>query len=262
MINEMKLLTFVKAVEDKYYDGFIDDGEICMQTQKWFRNYESKDINIGDSSEGAKIVCGKGFLLFPEPIESFKTEELFLQSILDHMHNNENDESLIESSDFKLFDSSESINIFCLYSIYSSDFNQKKERSLVDDRFIKEFSNHRFLFITHPKEFLVRIENALLALGKKVETGQVKYYPQKDGFIFNLTPFHKPDKYSFQKEFRVAFKNEIDDKLILTIGSIRDICIEIDLDKKYLLTTINGFPVFKPVEKKQGITVSKKRYKL
>jgi hypothetical protein len=241
MRDDVKILTFIKAVEKQFYDKFINDGEICMQTQNWFRKHESTDANIGDSYEGAKIVCGRGYLFFPEPVETFNNESLFLHSIIDQMHNNnENKELLVESTDFKLFDESEKVNIFCLYSVLSSDFKQNKASCLANEKFIKEFSNHRFLFFTHPKEFLLRIENALFALGKKMNAGLVKYYSQEDNFIFDLTAFNKLERYSYQKEFRLAIENELDDIVILKIGSIRDICIEIDLNEKFELTSNKG----------------------
>ena len=74
--NELSIFAFIKAVDKQYCDNFINYGEICLQTTKWFRGYEKQDQNIGDSHEGSSLSCAKGFTVqFGPPISSSSSKE-------------------------------------------------------------------------------------------------------------------------------------------------------------------------------------------
>lgn len=56
-MSEIKIEAFIKAVDSQFYDNFIDKGQICLNTVKWFRDFENEDQNVGDSFEGVAMAC-------------------------------------------------------------------------------------------------------------------------------------------------------------------------------------------------------------
>jgi len=235
MKTNNKIVTFIKAIDKQYYDAFINEGQLCMNTVQWFRDYEKEDSNIGDEFEGSRIACGKNFTVsIADPIDSCKTRKE-----LDQKLNSANWKTLGKGINLKQFNSNENGNIFSMYTV-SVDNNESLNEYLVSRRFAKEFDNHRFVIFLEPIKFVSKIESAFSAQGKKLTYGIVKYYPLNEEIIFNLTNFHKPDKYEYQNEFRLMVDDGDATQQILRIGNIEDLCMEIDVNKRYSIKVIDA----------------------
>lgn len=230
------ILTFIKAVDKHFFSSFINDGQVCMNTIKWFRNYEKQDSNIGDKFEGVEMACGKGFTLkVAKPIKSYSSEKE-LKSKMESA----NWKELGKGVDLRFFHDDNNANIFSLYVINSNILDDQSGNYLVPQKFIDEFSNHRFVIFLQPDEFISRMNNAISKLGKSIKIGIVHYYKLDEKLIRNLSYFHKPDIYSYQNEFRILFKNENAVQQIFNIGSLNDICLEIDINRKYKIELIDN----------------------
>lgn len=225
--KDIKILAFIKAVDKEFYDSFINNGQVCMNTAKWFRDYEKTDTNIGDAGEGAIATCGTDFTIsVADPIENF-TSEKDLKEKMDKA----NWSKKFSGKNFRIFDGNDA-NILSLYAITYSESNGKLSGDFVPKKFIDEFSNHRFILILNPRELISRMENAITDAGKSMKFNMVKYYSLDNVLKRGLSFFDKQDIYKYQKEFRIIFENLNPEREILNIGSLCDICVEIDLCKQ------------------------------
>lgn len=225
------ILPFIKAVDKNYFSSFINDGQICMNTIQWFRDYEKQDQNIGDKSEGIEMACGKGFIIkIADPIKPYSSDEEMESA---------NWIELGEGSNLRYFDKDKNANIFSLFAINSEILNDQSGNYIAPQRFIDEFSNHRFVIFLQPEEFISRMNNAISKLGKSMKRGLVHYYKLDEMPNENLTLFNKPDRYSYQNEFRILFEDNDAVQQIFSIGSLNDLCLEIDIERKYKFELIN-----------------------
>jgi len=234
-MTKIKIYAFIKAVDKQFFDSFISEGQICMNTIKWFREYEKFDKNIGDGSEGAIATCGNDFTIsLADPIEDFSSPEELNEKI-----DKANWSKKFSAENLRMFNGDDA-NIFSLYAITYSDYTQKLNGDLVPKKFINEFSNHRFVLIYNPRMFISRMEDAINKIGKSVKLEMVEYYKHDNILKKNLSFFHKQDIYSYQNEFRFILEDKKPEMKILNIGSLNDICAEIDLNKQPYPLEIEG----------------------
>lgn len=227
---ENSIIAFIKAVELKYFDNFINKGEICMETDEFFRDYEVQDPNKGDGYENAKAACGNGMTISgTDQLDSNLTEK----EIIDKIHSVEWQHEFNNCTNFGLFDSNSKCNIFCLYAVVIDRNNRIDNVHLVPTKFINEFTNHRFVFIYNAPEFIFRLNKAITNHGK-TRWGMVEYYPLNNKLKSDLDIFNKQDKYAYQNEFRVIFEDKNAKQAILNLGSLNDICFEVDFKKNRL----------------------------
>lgn len=138
--------------------------------------------------------------------------------------------------------------LFCMYALTYLPEQRCFEKP--DDR-LQEFGDTA-LIITNPNEFLQRVLNGLLKKygdNTNFKLDEVKYYPAN--YYGYLDEFCKADSYAWQNEIRMRvylldenntkldedsnntmkalLKNK--ENIIVPIGSIRDICIEIPVEK-------------------------------
>ncbi|MFD3002635.1 hypothetical protein ACFS7Z_19850 [Pontibacter toksunensis] len=225
MEKEFAIYAFIKAVKKQYFDSFINDGQICMNTAKWFREYEETDDNVGDAGEGAIASWGSGFTVsVGDPIEEYTLEERIKET-----RDESNRVDFGPSSNFMLFNG-EDANILSLYAITTLNSNVKEHKHFVPEKFIDEFSDHRFVLIFNPCEFVDRIRKRLNILNKSLEEKMVKYYPVDDKMRGNLDFFCKQKRYSYQNEYRLKFNDENPKMQIIDVGALNDVCFEIDLN--------------------------------
>lgn len=230
------IVTFIKAINKQFFSRFINDGQVCMNTLKWFRDYEKLDSNIGDKFEGAEMVCGKGFTLrIANPIKSYS-----LEKELNSKMESANWTEIGKGDDFRYFHDDDNANLFSLYAIKSDALDCQSGNYLVPQKFIDEFSNHRFVIFLQPDAFISRMNNAISKLGKSMKCDIVHYYKLDENLVKDLSYFHKPDIYSYQNEFRLIFKDEKAVQQIFSIGSLNESCIEIDINIKYSLELIDN----------------------
>jgi hypothetical protein len=235
--KESKIYAFIKAVDNQYFESFITKGEICMNTAKWFRDYEKDDNNIGDSGEGAIITCGTDFTIkFADPILNYTSEDDLKEQL-----KNRNWSDPFNGVSMKMFDGRDA-NIFSLYAItYNAEGNKYTHK--VPEKFLKEFSHHKFILILYPRTFTYRIGEKLTEMGKKPYGCMVKYYPFDNIMRKNLSFFDKQDKYSYQNEYRIIYEENNPSKQVFAIGSIKDISLEIDLYNHSYRGNFNGLDI-------------------
>jgi hypothetical protein len=224
--QEALIYAFIKAVDKRYYDSFINDGEICLNTTKWFRDYEKQDDNIGDASEGAIASCAKDFTVrFADPIKSYSSKE-----DLEEQFRNRDWSDPFTGVSLNMFNGKDA-NILSLYAITFIKKDKKEYTHHVSRKFVDEFSNHKFVLILNPKLFITRVAKALNELGISPLGRIVNYYPHDSILRKDLTEFDKREKYSYQKEYRLLYHNNNPEMQIIKVGSLTDIIFEIDLYK-------------------------------
>ena len=232
---EKKIITFIKAINKDFFDRFIDYGEICLNTVKWFREYEKIDSNIGDGFEGVSFACGHSFeIKIGNPITNYNSEEELNQKL-----SNLEWIDLGKGNNLKAIDESINANIFSLYTVFSKN-DRKYEGPLVPQKFIDEFSNHRFVIFLNPVDFISKVENVFKEYKREIKRGLVKYYELNEELVEDLYFFNKPNKYSYQKEFRIVVEDSNAEMKIIRIGSLKEICYEIDVKKDYIIELNNN----------------------
>jgi hypothetical protein len=214
-MNKIRLITFIKAIDIKYFDQFLKEGEICLNTLKWFREYESKDSNIGDKFEGSFLACGKDFKVSMADDGTENWKEVGIGENLTGSLN-END-----------------ANLFCLFTIFQDNILPYSGELNIPQKFVEEFSHHRFVIFTEKNKFVKKMNQAIVNIGKSMKKGVVEYYKLDDKLKLNLTNFNKPDRFSYQQEYRILYEDPNAKMQILNLGSLEDICMEIDPNQKY-----------------------------
>lgn len=228
-----KIISFVKAVDVEFLDGFINDGIVCMNPLKFFRDYEENfnDSNIGDKFEGAEIVCGNGFkVLFGDLIRT----------------NNEDMEQIMKNAiefkncvDFRLTYEDDNVNILSLFAVTSDHIDRDTGQLIIPQRFKDEFRNHRFVLFLSPDSFIEKLKVEIEKEGFILSGGLVNYYELNELMIENLTYFDKPNSLSYQNEFRLMFKNIDNQQRLFTLGPFNDLCFEFDINKNLYIRMID-----------------------
>ncbi len=194
--NVFFLLKFGRQqdIENLFYKG-----EIFMNTIKWFKDFEKKDV--GDKYEGAlkikNLKRGKLTLELPSGPITLDAKNVQMSNNLEgHIG-----------------------NIYSIYAI-SDELVKRKWQHRIDNR-MENFGTH-CLFIKNPKLFLSKLKYKLTDLGHEYSSGLVTY---KNYSINNheLTPFNKSHILGYQKEHRtIAWTNKTE-ALKFEIGSLEDI---------------------------------------
>lgn len=196
---------FIKAVDEQFFDAFLN-GEICMNSLKWFQKHESENAAIGDKYDGASFAISDNASFYLSP--SGNREDLKL--ITD------------KARDVLLYNDNKHWNILSLYAIYEV----VNGIHYIPKKFISEFNHRRFCLITAPNCFISRLENEIKKQGFSPKHRLVTYYePDKSGKFLN--PFVKRNIYSYQNEARVSFQNSRNEQKIFNIGSLQYIAKEI-----------------------------------
>ncbi|MGD9556146.1 MAG: hypothetical protein AB7V25_03930 [Mangrovibacterium sp.] len=179
-----------------------------MNSTDFFRKYELSDQNVGDSFEGASYVLEEN-------------------AALSYSFDNENFTKITDQGfDFRLFDEKQETNIYCLYCITDQDWEIRNGSyyHTIPLKFIKEFADHDFFLIPSPGYFLERIQKNW----PDILYEPVKYYPKSKEWE-SKTLFEKREKYSYQKEFRIAVLGKFNGPISLYLGDLSDIAEKIDL---------------------------------
>lgn len=210
---------FIKAVDKEFFDTFLNEGEICMNTLKTFQKFESKNKAISDKYEGAIFAIGKGSTISIAPIGKYDQFETLATNVEDVLFFNEEYNG----------------NILSLYSI-TDDHNIH----VIPKEFIKGFDNHRFCLITAPGLFLEKLHKEIEKRGF-TQTTKVAYYFVPDNNLKKLDPFQKRDKYAYQRETRVYFSDINAELQLFKIGSIREFAFEIfPMEYMYKISNKDG----------------------
>lgn len=128
------------------------------------------------------------------------------------------------------------LKCLCFYApvIKLADLDTVKEQLTISKKMEEDFGSLLALF-HNPQEFLNRVKDAVIANKYGYKSRRVSYFSPMDNFQANddSMGFDKLDKFSFQKEFRILIETQEHEPtpLRLRIGSIRDICVPMTVDK-------------------------------
>lgn len=193
MIATITLL--VKIGKEEHIRDLYENGTVYLNPLSYFRQLEDQQLR-GDIDEGT---ITKRDLKNPTVKFSFIDREL-------------------KAANFKVREFISTGNLYSLYAISSIGFPNPEEFEF--DKRNLEFGTHCIL-IQHPGIFISRVEAELKRLGYSFKHGFVQYY-QNQMALDNLTPFHKPESFDYQKEFRFFIKNTLDEPIVFQIGSLKD----------------------------------------
>ena len=109
-------------------------------------------------------------------------------------------------------------NVFCLYCLKTPDildFDNFK----IDSR-VKEFGSH-FVMITDLQRFLGEIKKQLDEQGIDFQNKVVQYYDRnkQNG---ELSLFHKPEEFEYQKEYRIVLFRRGNKPFKIKVGSLKE----------------------------------------
>ena len=205
--TDFNIEAFLKIGDEKYMSKLLEDGEVYMNTVKYFREHEQNG-NRGDKYEGTSLIE--------------KDAKLEISIGNDRIASSNN-------SEIKLRYGKDNGNIFCLTSVFEQDLerNVKVNLNLSDE--LLDFGN-RAILIYNPKKFINRVVNELKNLKVKYKILHVKYLDIND-YSGTYSIFRKPAKYSFQKETRIFLQNDDEKTIILKIGNLKDIALMIEANK-------------------------------
>lgn len=188
------ILLFLKIGSLKNITDLYENGTVYMNTLNYFKKVEDGNLR-GDRNEGAiNLVNAKDGTF---RIKGTDREFKFISA--------------------RYGDFLKTGNLYSLYCVSSYGFPDPRSFSL-DERNI-DFGSH-CLMIKEPGTFIERLESELTRLGYKFTHGFVKYYEEKIQ-LANLTPFHKPNSFEHQKEFRFFVDNPQSKPLKISIGSMK-----------------------------------------
>ena len=201
MREKKKIVAFIKAVKKEFFDGFINEGIICMNSFQTFRNGESNHSAIDDIFEGAVLASENNFKL-----SFLRNGEI------------ENANYIFENAfNLRIIDENENGNILSLYAICVDEVIEGPLE------FFHRFNDYRFCLIKNPKLFLDLLNAEIERTGYKAESCFVKYTIPNGRW----SPFYKPEMFSYQNEYRVHFKNSSIEKKLFRIGSLKEFAYEI-----------------------------------
>lgn len=151
--------------------------------------------------------------------------------------------------------------VFCVHAIYLDGFDNKDGEILLNAEDVPRFEKQldvddkcskfgNFAVIVSAAQFVERLRNEVLRASKKCAFGLVKYYnPSTFNGVFSLKeiPFHKHDKFAYQREFRFCFPTDDsgNDALILDIGDISSFSCKVEAGKinNHLRIIYRGDPI-------------------
>lgn len=202
MAKTKNVEAFIKAIDNQYFDAFMNEGEVCMNTLQWFRNHECENPEVGDKYEGAIFAAENDATVSIAPIGQPELFEVVTN----------------KAKDACIYNSRENGNILSLYTILGDiDIHH------IPIKFIDEFNKHRFCLITAPGLFLEKLYAEIGKSGHIADTLLVKYLTPNGAWC----PFYKREKYTYQNETRVFLKDPDAKTQIFKIGSIKDFAFEI-----------------------------------
>jgi len=215
---EKTVLRILKIGHLEHMKSFFENGEMCFNTvecfNRWDRNKERFDITEGaddiNQIDWLQIETDNGntFEFSKTDKNSIKLKSSFLLSYSDENKG----------------------NIFSCVGIIRENLNDFRK---LNPKFL-QFGD-TLVFITNPCAFFDRVTKKLNKEGYEYEIGYVTYF-NADKVNRKLNVFSKPNHLQYQSEIRIWVKTKLKDKLIIKIGSIKDIskifCIKSSKSKK------------------------------
>jgi len=194
----------IKIGKKNHIDRLRNDGLVYMNTINYFKEVEGNEERR-DEHEGIDRIEQVTWI----KLKSKDGKEIELRKDSDHMR--------LTSAQLRIFNSEFTGNLYSMMAITPMV-------AIKTDRFDErntQFGDY-FLLIIEPQTFYDRLSSALNNKGLKHHIGLVQYYDEQS-CNGNLSPFHKPNRYEHQHEFRVFVENDKEEPLTIEIGSLADI---------------------------------------
>jgi len=200
----------IKFMDECYVDSFLSEGLLYMNNINFFKEYEDTDVALrSDIHEGLAA--------------SLKASEVVMK-IGDHEV-----DGAIGKVDFRYNHEGET-NIYSMGKISDADILNAGEKGLYLSEKFNGFGNKAVLISgSNIVEFERRLKKA-------IEDSEDIYTPREDGVVAKqvaylsrdehhgkMDVFNKFDEYSWQYEWRIAFKQKVPGPYALKIGDISDI---------------------------------------
>lgn len=202
----------IKIGKKNHIESLRSDGLIYMNTIKHFKEVEGNEERR-DEHEGIDHIEQVTWI----KLKSKDGKEIELSKDSDHMK--------LTSAQLRIFNPELRGNLYSMIAITPA-------LAITTDRFDErntQFGDH-FLLIVEPQTFYDRLAEAINDKGLRHRIGLVQYYEEKT-YNGNLSPFHKPNRYEHQNEFRIFVEYDKDEPLSLKIGSLADISLAYPIEE-------------------------------
>ncbi len=200
---------FIKFFEKKEYAADFIKGKIYANKLSYFKKAES-DTNVKmDKNEGVSAI-------FQPNKSTIKINDMVIDTVAPTTLSFEKDE-------YK--------NIFCVYALMMpldgayKDIEDFKNKLMISPK-CEELG--KYAVIVSANEFIKKIKAVKLKQFKinKIQMGKINYYDENEfdgSFDDDKSLFNKTKKFEYQKEYRLVICSDVEEELILEIGSFEGI---------------------------------------
>jgi len=200
-----RILALFKFGNRQHIDEFVGAGHLFMNTLKYFRERETKDILRSDKYEGT-IHCKQtdGATL------SIKQNDTWLKI------------GTIQGPILASDGSEENTNVFCMYA-FMDNVSEKIDPKNFD-------FGDTYAILTDGDEFLLRVRKAAEREGLTLRHDLVEYV---DRSTYNgvMGVFRKFSEFAYQSEFRISVVSYLKGPYSLRIGDLSDISLTGNLEE-------------------------------
>lgn len=206
----------IRFADTKYNLEFLKEGKIWMNKLAKHKANEVCKVR-GDALEGiSKLLRPKWFELI---IEDQETKE---KKVLASTHPKIRDLMQVNEIMLTEFDQNHNGNIFCMTAIDDEwlDSNDSFDQKM--NEFCKKSASMVYFKDENIGVFINRVQAEVEKHGFKMYAGRVKYYDTSVDQL-SLGPFDKRNDLIYQSEFRIFIPRNLDNELVLNIGSVEDI---------------------------------------
>lgn len=207
-----RILAFVKYGTEEHMKE-LQEGKLFFNTLQYFAGCDAS-IGRGDEFENVyKQTIG------PSAVMDFTSELHHVDIKMIRLANGDYISRYVNTEFYA--------NLFCLYTVVSEKDLEDQQCSLSKEMI--GFGSH-MLMIINPHEFLKRVRESIEPHVKNLHISPVTYINIKT-LNGRKDYFKKPLRYSYQKEYRIAYQNEKEQVSFYNICSIEDISVLMPADK-------------------------------
>lgn len=220
-----KIITLFKSMKHEYLEDTMKEGKFCFCHPTVFNRWEDRESAQYDRWEGHSSV--EAIDLYVAPIVSEKEDGTIVYGKILKLA----DRGIVHTQTGE----AKHTPICCFRMIEQEDVEIIDEKHFsfsingTEERIMKEFGHDTFVLI-QIAPFLERIRKTV----PSCYTGAVVYQDTMNKSPFTLDDKHqeiaeqiyrKDERFSWQKEYRIALEPAIEEKTFVKIGSIEDIAI-------------------------------------
>jgi hypothetical protein len=201
MKADERMLVLFKFGLEEHLTLFREQGQMHMRTMRYFAEEEEENSARGDRFEGASVMFQPAALKMTISHPILGTHVVDSNDLVGPVILSQNRDA--------------EQNVFCMFSLTAP----AKEPLLHADHF--HFGSH-FVIVLNTHEFLRRAYQASINLGLQGQAGSVEYYDEST-HSGKIGAFRKPQRFAYQKEYRIVLRPGIVPFRDLMIGDISDI---------------------------------------